>query len=251
MKNVAVVLAAHGDLGSQSQSPERQKNQALLNHVSDLQNSGMFSSVSAGVIKGAPALEVAFAEVLKSDPQQIIVYPFFMADGYFVKTVLTKRLAQMNCPKPVQVCPPLGLDPGLPPLLLANAHNAAQTAGLEITDTRLLIVGHGSKFGPASAEATRRAATAVRGLEACTFACVEVAFLEEKPFLADQIDAGGRKTLVSGFFNGDGLHAGEDVPAAIEAADADAVYAGPIGRLPEIAPLIEAAILTECRAPAT
>jgi len=91
-----------------------------------------------------------------------------------------------------------------------------------------VIVGHGSKSGaPASARSTR-ATAAVLGAQGL-FAKVETAFLEEAPFAADVIAGCDRPTVVVGFFNGDGLHAAEDVPEAIAEAGGKAVYTGPLG----------------------
>jgi sirohydrochlorin ferrochelatase len=112
----------------------------------------------------------------------------------------------------------------------------------------LLIVGHGSKFGPASAQATRDAADRIA--RAGGFESVATAFLEEEPFLDGALETKGAPTIVIGFFFGDGMHAGEDIPAAIRETGADAVYAGPVGRSARISELIAAAIHAEIRASA-
>ncbi len=104
-----------------------------------------------------------------------------------------------------------------------------------------MVVGHGSKFGPASARATRDAAVAIA--RAGVFASVSTAFLEEPPFLKTELGRLQTPTVVAGFFFGDGMHAGEDVPAAIEETGAHAVYAGPIGQSPGIPSLIASSLL--------
>jgi sirohydrochlorin ferrochelatase len=71
---------------------------------------------------------------------------------------------------------------------------------------------------------------------------VTTAFLEEEPFLEDALRASPAPTIVAGFFFGDGMHAGDDVPEAIEETGANAIYTGPIGNSPAIAPLIAAAL---------
>jgi sirohydrochlorin ferrochelatase len=72
--------------------------------------------------------------------------------------------------------------------------------------------------------------------------------LEEAPFLEDELKHEGVATIVSGFFFGDGMHAGEDVPAAIRETGAHAVYAGPVGRSARVATLIAAALHAEIKA---
>jgi sirohydrochlorin ferrochelatase len=112
----------------------------------------------------------------------------------------------------------------------------------------LLIVGHGSKIGPASAEATRVVAAAIE--RAGVFGRVETAFLEEAEFLEDALRrAASTPTIVSGFFSGDGLHAAEDVPEAIAETGASATYAGPIGRSDAVSEIVRGAIIQLFSAP--
>jgi sirohydrochlorin ferrochelatase len=54
--------------------------------------------------------------------------------------------------------------------------------------------------------------------------------------------ASAAPAVVAGFFFGNGLHAGEDVPDAITETGANAVYTGAIGNTPAVAPLIAAAL---------
>ena len=49
--------------------------------------------------------------------------------------------------------------------------------------------------------------------------------------------------MVIGFFSSGGMHAAEDVPAAIAKTGADAIYAGPIGASAQIPRLIQTAVL--------
>lgn len=233
----AVILVGHGDRGAGL------TNRNLLAHAEALRRSGRLKFVAAGVLKGEPILEQAIESAGISGATQIGVYPFFMADGYFAGKILPERIAAAEPKLPWTILPPLGLDPRLPKLILDQSLNAAERARLTPGETRLLLVGHGSKLGPASANATRKAADAIRKIGG--FNTVETAFLEEPPFLAGALAAGAQQpTVVSGFFSGDGMHAGEDVPRAIADANANAVYAGPIGALPGIADLILDAVIS-------
>ncbi len=229
-RNVAVILAAHGDRAGAT------PNAALLRHRDHLASHHHFRSVSAGVLKGEPALEHAVATALASGAGRIAVYPFFMADGYFTGKVLPTRIAEAGAAEACRILPPLGLDSNLPALIHAEALAAAHTANYTPADSRLLLVGHGSELGPASANATRAAAERIAGFGG--FAEVVTAFLEEPPFLDDQLAGTRLPTIVAGFFSGDGLHAGEDIPQAIRETGANAIYAGPIGGSPAIPGLI-------------
>lgn len=232
----AVVLVAHGDRGA------AQSNDALLTHREALAATGHFACVEAGVLKGEPTLERALDRAAASGALQLVVYPFFMADGFFVRVRLADRLQAAHLAIPHAVLPPLGVDPELPTLLLQHALSAASAARLLPASTDLLIVGHGSQLGPASADATRSAAHAVANLS--VFRTVATAFLEEPPSVEDALRAASEPVLVSGFFSGDGLHAGEDVPAAIARSCKHAVYAGSIGSDPAVTNLILARLLS-------
>jgi sirohydrochlorin ferrochelatase len=235
LRDVAVILAAHGDRGGES------PNATLLAHCTRLSADGAFHSVAAGILRGEPVLEDSVRAALASGAKCLAVYPMFMAEGYFTRKVLTQRLAALEIPVDVHVLPPLGADPRLPELMRAEALAAAERAGVAAAAARLLVVGHGSKIGPASAEATRVVAAAIE--RAGGFGRVETAFLEEPEFLEEALRRDSAcPTIVSGFFSGDGLHAAEDVPEAIAETGAAAIYAGPIGKSARVTGMINSAI---------
>lgn len=236
-REIAVVIAGHGDRGGEA------PNRTLQGHRDAIHVSDEFLTVTAGVLKGEPSLELALEGAQRSGARRIAVYPFFMADGYFTRKVLPDRITAAGLADVCDVLPPLGLDADLPALILAGAIDAAQRAGYDASPSRLLLVGHGSKWDPASAAATRRAASAIA--IASPFRDIATAFLEEPPFVADALAATREPTVVSGFFSGDGMHAGEDIPEAIRDAGSNAVYAGPIGGSPGVADLMRQAI--RCR----
>lgn len=237
VQSTALVLVAHGDRGGSK------RNCWLWSHVEALKQQTRFCRVAAGLLKGAPSLEEALAKVCRGRARRVLVYPVCMSNGYFVNTVLADRVSAAECPLPVNILSPLGLDPRLPPLFLEQSLAAAQASGYASETTRLLVVGHGSKFGPASALATERMAAELR--RARRFCKVEPAFLEEPPFLHDALTSDRGPTVIAGFFSGEGMHARGDVPAAIEETGADATYTGAIGVDGRIPSLIEAAVADE------
>ncbi len=238
---IAVLLAAHGDRGGDT------PNATLLGHCAALDGLGLFHSVHAGILRGEPVLEESVRTAVSQGARCLAVYPMFMAEGYFTLKVLPQRLAALEIPVDVHILPPLGADPRLPGLMLNEALAAAHGAGLAPAASRLLVVGHGSKIGPASADATR-AVAAVMAKDG-RFATIETAFLEEPEFVADALARDARPTVVSGFFSGDGLHAAEDVPEAIAEAraraGAQAIYAGSIGKSGAIVDLIRSSVAAE------
>lgn len=233
----AAALIAHGDRGGPAPNAALAAQAAAVHAL-------VQAPVSTGLLKGEPAIEQALAEAATSGAARIVVYPLFMADGYFVQKVRERIAATGIEPEPTLLSP-LGLEPGLPDILVTEAAAVAEAKGLGALSSRLMIVGHGSKLGPASATATRKAAA--RAALSRRFASVTTAFLEEEPFLEDALRASRDPTVVSGFFFGDGMHAGEDVPDAIAETGANAVYAGSIGNSPAVAPLIAAALLAAAR----
>ena len=232
--NVAAVLVSHGDRGGVDPNATLRAQAEAVQHLTGL------GSVTIGVLKGTPSLEEALETADKSCAREILLCPLFMAEGYFAGRVLPHRLSESNVATPIRTLPPLGLDQGMPDLVLADALAAAESAGYVAAGCNLLIVGHGSKFGPASADATRKVAEQVAA--AGRFASVGTAFLEEAPFVEEALTGVTTPTVVSGFFFGEGMHAAEDVPEAIARTSAPAVYSGAVGSSPRAPELIAAAI---------
>ena len=230
---VALVLAAHGDRGGNA------PNQTLLAHRDRLAKSAAFDFTGAGVFRGDPSLAGALEAARQSGAGRVLIYPLFMSGGYFTKKVLPERIAEAGLAGRCEILAPLGLDPALPPVILNRAVSAANDARIDPCHARLLVVGHGSAGARASAKSTERVACWLRKTR--TFAYTETAFLEEEPMLGAQLCGPHPATVVVGFFSGDGLHAAEDVPGAILEANANAIYAGSVGPLPEVTEIIAAA----------
>jgi sirohydrochlorin ferrochelatase len=230
--SVAIVLASHGDRGGSEPNAALRCQAQAVAALTGLR-------VWTGVLKGEPTLEDALADAAASGSSRIAVYPLFMADGYFVQKV-RDRISAAGFADTAQLLTPLGLDPTLPDLIVETAIVTAKRGGFSPDASRLLIVGHGSKLGPASANATRK--VAARAALARRFASVTTAFLEEQPFVEDALRTTDTPTVVAGFFFGDGMHGGDDVPEAIAETGARALYTGAIGNSPAVAPIIAAAI---------
>lgn len=195
--------------------------------------------VRCGVLDGEPAIEAALREVAASGARELLVYPFFMSDGYFVSKVLSARIAGLGGKVPPCLLTPLGLDPGLPAVMMKRALACARGAGFAPAETRLLVVGQGSRSDRASAQATIRMAEELEGMGA--FLRASSAFLEEPPFIVSRLASEKTPVVVSGFFAGNGTHSACDVPAAIEESGVRAVYAGPVGTHPDVRDLVVAA----------
>jgi sirohydrochlorin ferrochelatase len=84
------------------------------------------------------ALEQALARL-----DRPLVYPFFMAEGWFTRTTLPRRLTAAGATD-LQQLPAFGTDPALPALMARVALDAARAARLDPAQTTLLLAAHGS-----------------------------------------------------------------------------------------------------------
>lgn len=229
-----VVVVGHGERGGAF------SNAIIKGHAEAVAAALPGVPVAAGVLSGTPTFEDALAAAGR-DGRRILVYPYFMAAGFFVGTKIPKRLADAGYAHRCRILAPLGADPGLPSLILRKA---VESAGMELqaepSSCRLLLVGHGSQVSRASALATEAVAARLR--EIGGFGAVVTSFLEEPPEVDEVITADDRPTVVVGFFNGDGLHAAEDVPEALALARGPVCYTGAIGAMPEVGGLISHAV---------
>jgi len=234
---IGVVVVGHGERGGSF------SNAIIKGHAEAVAGALPGVPVAAGVLSGAPSLEEALHDVSNRGARTILIYPYFMAAGYFVTTKIPGRLMDVDFASRCRVLSPLGADAGLPSMIMRQAIASAESnLGQKSDACRLLLVGHGSKVSRASANATE--AVAVKLREMARFGSVMTAFLEEAPEVAEVIIADERPTVVVGFFNGDGLHAGEDVPEALASAAGPVSYTGAIGALPEVGGLIANAVET-------
>lgn len=163
-----------------------------------------------------------------------LVYPHFMADGWFVRSETPRRLALAGI-NGVRLTAPLGLDPGLPALGAVVARETASAAGIDPATATLVVVGHGSGKSRAPALVTREFAKALA--PAAGFAAVTVGFIEEPPFLADVLPEGPAVCLP--FFATGGEHVTDDIPQGWRG---QGPIAPPIGTTAGVAALIAATL---------
>jgi len=164
-----------------------------------------------------------------------LVYPLFMAEGWFTRTEMPRRLKAAGV-EGFEALRPFGLDPNLPAISAALARQVAAEAGIDPAATTLVVAGHGSQVSRGSANSTRAFAEALAG----SFAGIEVGFVEEEPFLSELRVEG--PALLLPFFATGAEHTTDDLPAAWEAMGVPGPVAPPIGTLPEVPALIAAAL---------
>lgn len=164
---------------------------------------------------------------------QTLIYPLFMAQGWFTRSELPRRLAQAGAAH-ARILPPFGADPRLPALCLALLTKAAATRGWALPETHLLIAAHGSGRSRAPAEAARAMAAAL----APHLGAISCGFIEEPPFIAEAARALPRQTLCLPLFATEAQHVTDDLPGALQTAGFQGVTLPPVGQAAEVPAMI-------------
>ncbi len=205
----AAVIVAHGFPSDPEPQDERLK--ALAASVAAL--------CGGWTVRGATLAMPGRLEAALAGLQSPLVYPFFMAEGYFTGRVIPERLEQ--CAPGARLLPPFGSDPALASLMIRSSLDGARDAGLDPRSTALLIAAHGSKLSATS----KKTAVAMAHLLASQtpFRRVNIGLIEEKPYLA-AVARGLGSAICIPFFALKAGHVEDDVPDAL----AQAGFSGPV-----------------------
>jgi sirohydrochlorin ferrochelatase len=228
-----VLLAAHGERGGGAD------NSGVERLAAELSRREAAAEIGFGFIKGTPSIPDALRSLKAA---RLLVYPLFLADGYFTRIRLPQLIAQAGIHTDrIRTLPPLGLDPALASLVAAKASSTARAGGYADQQVTVILLAHGSTKDAASRLATEALARQLGAAK--PFAAISCAFLDEPPALADVVTRTPGPAVVVGLFAGEGLHGREDVPRLIEALRRpDIAFAGNVGAWPEIADVVAATI---------
>ena len=219
-----LLLVGHGVRGACAELAHGRNERLAM----DLRDQNLFNEVRWGYLKTDPSIEEIY-QGLAAD--RVCILPMLMCDGYFAKQRIPERLG-LTGPKTVtegrEIClaRPLGLQPKLTDLTLAQLERECLLAGWQEAEAQVVVVGHGSRNGSASKEALLAHVDLLRQRSA--FKSVDAALLEEAPGLPDILPHLEGPVLVSGFFASRGVHASQDIPEQI-GGRADVRYAGAVG----------------------
>ena len=192
-----------------------------------------------GATLAAPrAIETALA--LLDHP---LIYPFFMAEGHFTRTLLPRRLRAAGAAARVQL-PCFGQSPLLPALIAQTALEAATWARLAPQTTTLLLAAHGGQMSRASATATR--ALSAQLAQTTPFARIVTAFVEEHPLIRTAA-IGLHPAICLPLFALRAAHVAGDVPDALAQAGFRGLLLPAIGEHADVPALIAAALLRMVR----
>ena len=229
VSQTAVLIAAHGERRPGAD------NEGVFRIARALADRGLVSEMAVGFINGVPSIRDAMESLAA---RRIIVYPLFASSGYFTRDRLVQLIDEANHQsREFQMLPPLGLDLGLPDLVVAFAGRAARKQGIAPRACTIICMAHGSRRNSASREATEQIAHEVANRGA--FQGVRTAFLEERPFLNEAAASIDGPAIVVGLFSGEGMHGAKDAPRLISELGRDnIVFAGVIGCAPGIEDLV-------------
>ena len=184
------------------------------------------------------SLDAAFEAL--TDP---LVYPYFMAEGYFTGRILAPRskargLTQMR---------PFGVEPCLADCAEAELQTILNNKGWSAQDTGLLVAAHGSAVSRTSANSTyAMAATLHRRMG---FLRTRVGLIEEPPHV-EAMARGLGQAICLPFFALRAGHVVGDIPEALEAAGFTGPALPPIGEDRAVPALIAHALQAELAAAA-
>ncbi len=180
------------------------------------------------------ALPGALAKAV--DPEAGLVYPLFMAGGWFTQVELPRRMALEGADW--RHLPPFGLDEAVQALAVTLVREGAARLKRAPGDTPVLIAAHGSGRSRAPAEVAQ--ALALR-LRQSGFTRAEAYFIEEEPFIATATGFGAG-SLCLPFFAAEGGHVTHDLPEALKDAGFGGLCLPPLGLDPRVPGLIAAAL---------
>ncbi|THD84511.1 cobalamin biosynthesis protein CbiX [Aliigemmobacter aestuarii] len=168
-----------------------------------------------------------------------VIYPFFMAEGWFTRTNLPKKLAAAGG-EGLRQLPAFGHDPEMPALLARAARDGAAAHGITPEGATLILAAHGSQVSRASATITEEMAASLR--REAGFAAVVTGYVEEAPFLADAARGISGPAICLPFFATRAGHVAQDVPEALAEAGFTGTLLPAIGEHSDAARLIADAL---------
>ena len=224
MADRPILIVAHGQPGHPA--PQQAAIEGLAAQVSAL----LGQRVTGATLAAPGALEGGAGP-------GALVYPLFMAAGWFTRSELPRRLHQAGATD-AQILPPFGSDPGLPDVALSLMRRAAEGAGMALDKAAVLLAAHGSGR---SREPARAARAFAKRLGPFT-GPVTCGFIEEAPFVTDAAQGLGPDSLCLPFFATGAGHVTQDLPNALGQAGFQGITLPPLGLAPEVPGMIAAAL---------
>lgn len=206
----AVILIGHGSLRADSGA-------AMIRLAARVREAGVAPITAAAFLNySRPTLAEALERVLASGASEVIVLPYFLVPGHYVRTDLARLVAAARRANPslrLHVAEPLGDHPALAELALKRARAAAGE-----TDA-VLLVAHGSP-DPSANQPIEAVLARVRKQTSANAALCYLGL--NQPLLPDALDQlaeqGVRHITVVPYFIQLGGHVARDLPEQVERA---------------------------------
>lgn len=205
------VIVSHGS--PSDPAPQEELMQALAATVAPLVPGWQVE----GVTLAAPGRFEAVLERGETSGETPVVYPFFMARGWFTETHLINRIGA----RAAHVLAPTGTDPALPTLVSRLLNDTLARNGWHAAETALLLAAHGSRTHPDSAESARVITQMLDHVMG--FRATVTGFIEQEPFLTDTARDLGQAICLP-FFAMNAGHMLTDLPEALSMAQ----FSGPV-----------------------
>ena len=215
-----VLIVAHGERGGNL------NNARLLELADEVRQRLGNVEVEAGVLRGSPSIADAWAN-MSSDER--VIYPFFMADGFFCNRILPKKVSEAigEGGAAFEMLPPFGVSDWLSDGIAAALLREMDGLGLTHQRPPLLIVAHGASVDRQSSNRAHELADRLK--ETGYFGPVSVGFLDEAPYIRDMVADLAPNTLVLPHFNGLGSHSVDDMAKYKARAPKDVHFITPVG----------------------
>lgn len=170
-------------------------------------------------------------------PEKMLVYPFFMSNGWFVRKALPDRL---TCAGPVTQVSPFGLDPHLPELVAGMIRRVLVRHGLPVECPRILLSAHGAARNPNAARAAQGFADRLKYL--LPGATVNTGFIEQAPYFRDVAERVNGPAISLPFFALNGDHYQQDIFPVLEQVGFAGLRLPVLGAFPYVPHLIARAL---------
>ncbi|WP_137699329.1 CbiX/SirB N-terminal domain-containing protein [Marimonas lutisalis] len=224
---MAQVTEHHALIVAHGSPSEPDVQEAALTDLATLVSASLTGWTVRGATVAAPgAVEQAIAEL-----ERPLVYPFFMAPGWFVDVCLPKRLG----PRIGKILAPLGCDPELPALVRNKLLDTLSAKELTARETSLVLAAHGSPRHPENGQAVRQFASTLKSQ--LNPRCVNLGFIEEPPYLKD-VARIEEPAICVPFFAAEAGHVTQDIPEALSEAGFEGSVLPPLIKYHGLADLI-------------
>ncbi len=228
--NPSVVIVAHGS----PSDPDTQET--------------VLAALAAQVDAALPYITVSSATLAKPRSFETTIktldaphlYPFFMADGYFVKRILAEKAAAHD----LAVLRPFGHEPALAACIETALSDHMSCHGLNASETTLLVAAHGSAVSQKNAETTK--SITARLQTTLGFKSARCGFIEQSPLLENVARDIGQAICLP-FFALRAGHYVDDIPTALALAGFSGTVLSPFIEWPQTAQLIAESLAAQLK----